>query len=145
MLRIAKYDRPFLTVTGDSAAEIQRFHDVAEQRRLWCRGPAFDASSLEWRSQCNKGEVALATQIIEALNRTAARQQRKPTATDLVPPGRTWTARTIVFADADAPATMQFRGRTLQRTGYGRPWIQPETGMGDSEFEGMAVRYAYYA
>ena len=145
MLRVQKYDRPFLIVRGDSAEEIQRFHDVANQRSMWCRGAAFDAASLEWRSQCNKSELALAERIIEALNRTAARQQRAPTATTLVPPGRTWTARIIVFADADAPATMEFRGKPLRRTGYGRPWVQPETGMGDSEFEGMAVRYAYYA
>lgn len=142
MLQIAKYDRPQLTVTGDSAAEIQRFHDAAARRSLWCRGSVFDAASLEWRSQCNKGELALAARIIDALNAAGS-------ATVVAAAARpaTWRARTVERFDTPVPTpqTLVRNGETLRFTGYGRSWIYPEDGTGDPELEGQEVRYAYYA
>lgn len=138
MLRIAEYTRPYLTITADTPAELIAFRTAADRRGIYCRGE-FDTERLRWVSHCNKAEVRGAAAIIESMNKSIERAAR---AADAAP----WTARTIELAVSavPTPTTIVQNGQTLQFSGYGRSWIYPDDGSGDSDLEGMEVRYAYY-
>lgn len=116
------------------------------------------SDSLTQVVRCNRRELELVERRLAALL-TARRQAPRPVTSgnNVVPfvaaeprpaqPARSWTRR-VMHLDYSpvppAPAIAGDDGATLRFTGWGRSFICTSE-LAEPEFQGQAVRYAYYA
>lgn len=140
MLTLTDHDNRTWTVVADTADEFAAFLVAAERARL--NRTFGDTGDRRWKSvQLNRRETAILQDLVAQTNRPAA-----PAPVETAPAGRGWIARRVerALSAVATPRTIEQDGRTLTLSGYGRPWIYPADGTGDSELEGQEVRYVYY-